>query len=269
MVENAGSAVAAGPVLLTGGTGRLGRELQVELPLLGVGELLAPTRAELDVTHRAGVTSYVNAVRPRLIVHAAAFTDVAGAEQHRQACWTANVAGTRNLLAAAREVQARFVLISTDYVFYGDQEASAGRVPGYHEDDTPGPVRNYYALTKLVAEEAARAYAGALVLRTSFRPREWPYRNAFDDLFTSQDYVDVIAPMVAEAVFRHDRGEVPYGTLHVATERKSVYELARRRAPDVTPASRLSASVELPADVSLNTERWQELRRRWAEAQGA
>jgi dTDP-4-dehydrorhamnose reductase len=256
-------------VVLTGGSGRLGRELQVEMLRLSVGELLAPTRAQLDITDRAGVSAYVRALRPRLIVHAAAFTDVAGAEQHRQACWSANVEGTRNLVAAAREAQARLVLISTDYVFYGDQEVGEGHGSGYREEDTPGPVRNYYALTKLVAEEAARSYAGALVLRTSFRPREWPYRNAFDDLFTSQDYVDVIAPLVAETVFRHDRGEVPYDTLHVATERKSVYELARRRAPDVTRASRLSANVELPADVSLNTERWQDLLRRWAEAQGA
>ena len=92
-----------------------------------------------------------------------------------------------------------------------------------------------------LAEEAARAYPAALVLRTSFRPREWPYETAFDDLYTSQDYVDVIAPLVAEVVYRFDRGEVPYDTLHVATERKSVYELARRRAPDVQRASRASA----------------------------
>lgn len=256
----------AGPALLTGGTGRLGTELRQELPGLGMTDLLAPGRTELDVADPASVNAYLHDARRRLVIHAAAYTDVSGAERDRAACWRVNVEGTRNLVQAAREVGARLVLISTDYVFYGDQPApepgEAGT--GYREDDTPGPVRNYYALTKLVAEEAARSHPDALVLRTSFRPREWPYPKAFDDLYTSQDYVDVIAPLVAEVIVRFDRDEVPHRTLHVATERKSVYELARRRAPQVERASRHSANVELPADVSLNTDRWQELRRSWA-----
>ena len=248
------------PLLLTGGTGRLGRELLTELPRLGVAGLVAPGRAELDITAAENVRAYLAAARPRLIVHAAAYTNVAEAETRRAECWAANVAGTRHLVATAREVGARFLFVSTDYEFYGDR-------PGgdYREDDTPGPVRNYYSLTKLVAEEAVRSLPGSLVLRTSFRPREWPYPQAFDDLFTSQDYVDVIAPLVAEVVQRYDLGQVPFGTLHVATERKSVYEVAARRAPGVTRAPRASAGVELPADVSLNTDRWRSLRARWAE----
>lgn len=254
---------ASGPLLLTGGTGRLGRELQAELPKLGLTQLLAPSRAELDLTDAHNVSDYLSAARPRLIIHAAAYTNVAQAEVQRQQCWSANVEGTRSVVSAARALGARLLLVSTDYVFYGDQDAASG---GYRESDTPGPVRNYYSLTKLVAEEAALGYAESLVLRTSFRPREWPYPQAFDDLFTSQDYVDVIAPLVAEVIYRYDQGQVPHRVLHVATERKSVYELARRRAPGVARASRAGAAVELPSDVTLNTDRWQALRRRWAEA---
>ena len=271
---------SVGPVLLTGGSGRLGRELQSELPRLGVDRVLAPSSGELDVTDAAGVRAYASDAHPRLIVHAAAFTDVAGAESQRAACWQVNVEGTRNLVATAREVGARLLFISTDYVYYGDQaptgaDADSGSADrsehtgaGYREDDTPGPVRNYYSLTKLVAEEAVRSYERSLVLRTSVRPREWPYPQAFDDLFTSQDYVDVIAPLVAEVVHRFDIDQVPFPTLHVATERKSVFELASRRSPGVARASRASAGVELPADVSLNTDRWQALRRRWAADEG-
>lgn len=264
MTELTQLASEGGPVLLTGGSGRLGRELVTELPRLAVGPLLAPASAELDVTDAEALAAYVAGRRPRLVVHAAAYTDVAGAEANRQACWRVNVEGTRHLVAAARAVGARLLLVSTDYVFYGDQDGAV--TGGYGEDDTPGPVRNYYALTKLVSEEAAHAYDRALVLRTSFRPREWPYPRAFEDLYTTQDYVDVIAPLVAEVIMRFDRGEVPYRTLHVATERKSVYELAQRRAPEVARASRAEAGVELPADVSLDTRRWQQLRRRWAQA---
>src|SRR5690606_24441774 len=152
------SGPAPGAALLTGGGGRLGRELRLLLP-----HLVAPTRAELDVTDDASVARGFARLRPRLVVHCAAYTDVAGAEREREACWRVNVEGTRRLVAAARVAGARFLHVSTDYVFYGDRG-------GYREDDTPGPTRNYYALTKLVAEEAARGYDRALVVRTSFRP---------------------------------------------------------------------------------------------------
>jgi len=241
---------SVGGLLITGGSGRLGRELVRLLP-----HAQAPSSRELDVTDEDATLAVVAALRPSAVVHAAGYTDVRGAEQDRQRCWRVNVAGTRHVAAAARAIGARLVHVSTDYVFFGDRG-------NYREDDTPGPVRNYYALTKLVAEEAARAAPGALVVRTSFRPRAWPYPTAYTDLFTSQDYVDVIAPLLAELVTHLDA--VTYDTINVATERKSVYDLALRRAPGVRPASKAEAGVALPDDVSLDIDRFTRLRATWA-----
>ena len=119
-------------------------------------------------------------------------------------------------------------------------------------------MRNYYALSKLVAEEVARLAERHLVIRTSFRPREFPYPVAFEDVFTSQDYVDIIAPEIALAAQRVN--EIPFDTLHIATERKSVYDLAKRRNQEVKPGSKADAGVSLPDDISLNVERWQTLK---------
>lgn len=232
-------------ILLTGGSGRLGRELRILLP--GV---YAPPRSDLDVTRPDTIVRMLNKVRPEILVHAAAFTDVAGAERRREECWRLNVAGTRNLVRAVTYRGIVLVHISTDYVFEGSQG-------GYREDDPVGPVRNYYALSKLVAEEVARLASQHLVIRTSFRPREWPYPTAFTDVYTSQDYVDVIAPKIALAV-RYCR-EISHAVLHIATERKSAFELARRRRPDVLPASKRAVGVELPDDCSLDISRWSAL----------
>lgn len=239
-------------VLLTGGSGRLGTELRAELSARGA-EVFAPPRAELDVTKEQTIGEALERYTPDVVVHAAAYTDVAGAETEREACWASNVEGTRNVVLALAGSEAKLVHISTDYVFWGDRG-------GYAEEDTPGPVRNYYALSKLVAEELARARPGSLVVRTSFRPREWPYPVAFEDVYTSQDYVDVIAPEVALAV-RH-APSIPYPVLHIATERKSVYDLARRRSPDVRPGRRSDAKVSLPEDISLDVGLWQSLKGR-------
>jgi len=231
-------------ILLTGGGGRLGRELQRLLP--GV---VAPPSGDLDVTDPGSVAAALAEYTPDAVVHAAAYTDVRGAETERARCWAVNVGGTRNLVRALGSTP--LVHISTDYVFYGD-------TGNYAEDDPVGPVRNYYALSKLAAEEVARVAPRHLVIRTSFRPREWPYETAFEDVYTSQDYVDVIAPEVALAV-KH-LGAIPYRTLHIATARKSVFELARQRSSTVKPGSKADAGVDLPGDISLNTARWGALR---------
>jgi dTDP-4-dehydrorhamnose reductase len=229
-------------ILMTGGSGRLGKELQGHLPLL------CPSRQELDITDIASIRQAISFYQPELIIHAAAYTHVAQAEVEREKCWQVNVEGTRNLVKVALEHQLKVIHISTDYVFFGD-------VGYYKETDPPGPVRNYYALSKLVSEEIVRMVPQHLIIRTSFRPKEWPYPAAFDDLYTSQDYVDIIALELVLAIRHHEK--IPYHTLHIATERKSVYDLASRRKPDVIRGSKASVNVSLPDDISLDSSRWQ------------
>ena len=231
-------------ILLTGGSGRLGTELQGLLH--GVA---APPSDELELTQPESIAAALAKYQPTVVVHAAAYTDVKGAETDRARCWAVNVEGTRNLVKALGDVP--LVYISTDYVFYGDTGA-------YTEDAPVGPVRNYYALSKLVAEEIARVAPRHLIIRTSFRPREWPYPTAFEDVYTSQDYVDIIAPEIALAIRHLDA--IPFSTLHIATERKSVFDLARRRSDTVEPGSKAAAGVDLPDDISLATGRWRDLR---------
>ncbi len=236
-------------ILFTGGGGRLGTAIRALLP-----GLITPDLPEFDLTRPDDVAATLDAQRPTLIVHAAAYTDVAGAERDQARCWRVNVDGTRHLVQAAAARDIPFIHISTDYVF-------AGTRGQYREDDPLGPTVNYYALTKLVAEALVRLAPRHLVIRTSFRPDHWPYPVAFTDVYTSQDYLHIIAPEIVLAMQHYDR--IPFDTLHIATERKSVFELARRSRPDVQPGTKQSVSVVLPDDTSLDIARWRELKATW------
>ena len=242
--------VSPDQILLTGGSGRLGTELRALLP--GIN---APPRAELDVLDLSSIEEAVDRYRPAVLVHAAAYTDVAAAERDPGRCWKVNVQGTRHITRAIDGRGVVLVLISTDYVFAGTQGM-------YKEDDVPGPVRNYYALTKLVAEELCRLASRHLIIRTSFRGRDWPHPVAFVDLYTSQDYVDIVAPQIALAVRSCYR--IPFDTLHIATKRKTAFDLARRRKPEVQAGNKIEAAAFLPSDVSLDVSRWQQLREQLA-----
>jgi len=69
-------------------------------------------------------------------------------ETHRKEAWKVNVEGTRNIAEACREVGAKMIFISTDYVFDGKKEI-------YTEEDTPNPL-SYYPKTKLEAERLVK-----------------------------------------------------------------------------------------------------------------
>jgi dTDP-4-dehydrorhamnose reductase len=78
------------------------------------------------------------------VVDTAALHDVNFCETHRDAAWRVNVEGTRNVADACRDVGAKLMFLSTDYVFDGQQGP-------YRETDLPAPI-NYYGVTKLAAE---------------------------------------------------------------------------------------------------------------------
>ncbi|HCJ11008.1 MAG TPA: NAD(P)-dependent oxidoreductase, partial [Clostridiales bacterium] len=98
-------------VLMTGGSGRLGTELRRLLP-----DLIAPPRRELDITRPETIEAALERYRPTVVLHAAAYTDVAGAERDRETCWQTNVRGTAALVSAVNRTEAGLIHISTDYV---------------------------------------------------------------------------------------------------------------------------------------------------------
>jgi len=221
-------------ILATGSNGLLGVELQNHL---SAHPVLWTTREDFDITDRDAVWKFFFEARPSIIFHMAAWTDVAGAETNKAACWNVNVNGTRNIVQAAKFIGARVVYISTDYVFDGE----LGR---YNPLDAPNPV-NYYALTKMVGEGLVSSSLSSLIIRTSFKPHTFNHPAACTDMWTSADYVDIIAPLVAKvAVLGYT------GIYHVGTGRKSIFELAKRRTPLVKAITRESLGVSLPRDVS-------------------
>lgn len=104
-------------VLLTGAGGQLGRELQQTCPE-GV-ELIPFTRGKLDISDQAAVLECVEAHRPEIIINAAAYTAVDGAESKPDLAVAINAEGPGHLARAAERFDARLLHVSTDFVFDG------------------------------------------------------------------------------------------------------------------------------------------------------
>src|ERR1700742_4415932 len=136
-------------LLVTGAAGMLGRDLMLAAGNAG-HDVVGFGRAELDVTDAEALRRKFEIERPGVVINSAAWTDVDGAEEAEEAAFAVNGAGAGNVAAAAAELGAAVVYISTDYVFDG-----AKRAP-YVESDQPAPL-SAYARTKLAGEEATVA----------------------------------------------------------------------------------------------------------------
>lgn len=143
-----------------GNLGQLGVELTRELTGRGY-EVFGSDRPQLDITQRELVEQHLAQVDPEVVFNAAAHNQVDVAEQEPLAAFLVNALAVRNIAIACRQVNARLVHYSTDYVFDG----AAGRA--YTEEDATHPL-GAYAVSKLSGELYAQAYLDApLIIRTS------------------------------------------------------------------------------------------------------
>ncbi len=134
-------------ILVTGAGGLLGRALVAHLergcPVIGLD------RSALDISSKDAVREALGLHQPDILINAAAFTDVDGAETQPDAAREANTIGPGILAEQTCTAGSRLLTVSTDYVFDGNKEGP------YDEDDIPSPL-SVYGHTKLAGEEEVR-----------------------------------------------------------------------------------------------------------------
>ncbi len=153
-------------ILITGGSGLLGQALMAcfqDQDVYGTYYQHPSPNAHmmfLDITSKKNVDKVINIIGPDIIVHTAALTGVDYCENHQSEAALLNVSGTKNFMMSSKKMKAKFVYISTDYVFNGEK----GR---YTEQDPTDPI-NVYGETKLagekLVEQGCREY---IIARTS------------------------------------------------------------------------------------------------------
>jgi dTDP-4-dehydrorhamnose reductase len=216
-------------VLVTGAVGQLGRDVVAVFRDDETAEVTAADHAMVAVEDRAAVDDLVGSMRPDIVIHAAALTNVDLCEEDPGLADAVNAIGTGNVADAAERAGAHLVYVSTDYVFDG-----RGSRP-YRESDATNPV-SVYGATKLAGEKACPD--GATIVRTSWvcgahganfvrtvvdlgrRPGELRF---VDDQRASPTFTSDLAPAVAALAM--DRRP---GCFHVTNSGEaSRFELAR------------------------------------------
>ena len=184
-------------IAVTGANGMLGSDIR---RVFTGSELAALTRADLDVTDLASAVKKIKDVRPDLLIHAAAYTDVDGSELDPEKAYHVNGIGTRNITMACEEISCPVMYISSDYVFDGTRNRP------YDEWDMPNPV-NRYGFSKYIGERFVTSLTNRYyIVRTS-----WLYgrngKNFVDTiikLLAERDSIDVVNDQTGSPTYTYD-----------------------------------------------------------------
>lgn len=149
-------------LIITGCNGQLGRAVNEELKAYPEYSAINTDVEELDITNIDAVNEFVKENKPYAIINCAAYTSVDKCETDGDVAYRINAIGPRNLSIAAAKYGAKFVHISTDYVFAGDAKEP------YTEFDQPGP-NTMYGATKLAGERFVQQFAkDYFIIRTAW-----------------------------------------------------------------------------------------------------
>lgn len=136
-------------IIVTGVKGQLGFDCVRELKQRGYTNIIGIDIEELDITNEKDVHDFINSHKPDVFIHNAAWTAVDKAEEMPDAVYKVNALGPKYIAEACKEVGAKMVYISTDYVFDGKGER-------FFEVDDPKNGLSVYGKTKSQGEDFVR-----------------------------------------------------------------------------------------------------------------
>ena len=145
-------------IFLTGKDGQVGFALHKKLG--SVGEVIATNRNELNLENPEAIRTYIEKIKPDIIINAAAYTDVDKAETEIELAHKVNTEAPKVLAEKASQLDIPMIHFSTDYVFDGLKNEP------YVETDQANP-QSIYGKTKWDGEEAVRQHKKHIILRTS------------------------------------------------------------------------------------------------------
>jgi dTDP-4-dehydrorhamnose reductase len=206
--------------LVVGGSGQLGRALSQVLTERKI-DFTSLNSNELDIRSESQCQDLISKLRPKVVINAAAWTDVDLAESDEESAYKVNAVGALNLARASQSVSAVLVHISTDYVFSGDYS-------GPHEIEFLCEPISAYGRTKAAGEKfVLTEYPEAsYIFRTAWLYSKWGknfVKTIIDLEQSSKDQIRVVNDQVGQPTYAVDlaiqivnsiNSQIPFGIYH-------------------------------------------------------
>lgn len=208
-------------ILVTGFNGQLGYDVIKVLKQRNI-ECFGTGKEELDITDKEAVRKYIIGLKPECVVHCAAYTAVDKAEDEKEICYEVNVTGTENIASACKEIDAKMIYISTDYVYGGkgdkpfEVDGSIAPQSVYGKTKYEGEVKVRQLLKKYFIVRISWVFGinGNNFVKTMLRlGKEKESLNVVCDQIGSPTYTADLAPILCDMALSEK-----YGTYNASNE---------------------------------------------------
>ena len=208
-------------IVVTGVNGQLGYDVVRELNKRKYTEVFGIDINELDLTNQNAVKAYMSNIKPDAIIHCAAYTAVDNAEDNSDLCYDVNVSGTKYLVESAKDLNSKFVYISTDYVFSGEKDTE------YLVNDVPEP-KSVYGKTKYLGEVETLKYKKHFIIRISwvFGKNGNNFIKTMIRLGKEREVLNIVSDQIGSPTYTYDLSKLivdmietdKYGIYHATNE---------------------------------------------------
>ena len=204
-------------IVVTGVNGQLGFDVVKKLINRNYTDVIGIDINDLDITNENAVKIFMNQIKPDVIIHCAAYTAVDNAEDNKETCYDVNVNGTKYLVESAKELDAKFVYISTDYVFSGDKDSE------YFVEDIPNP-KSVYGETKYLGEVETLKHNKHYIVRISwvFGKNGNNFIKTMIRLSKEKNELSIVSDQVGSPTYTHDLSKLIVDMIE--TDKYGIYQ---------------------------------------------
>lgn len=218
--------------LITGTSGQLGYDVVKELKKRGYHDIVQTTRDNMDLAEEQLLRDFIKIQKPDILIHCAAYTNVEDAEEDKENCMLINSIATKWIAETCKEINAKLIYISSDYVFNGEKDGI------YDVSDKVSPL-NVYGKSKSEGEKNALFNPKTFVVRTSwvFGINGKNFVKTMLRLATTKTAVFVVNDQIGSPTYTKDLAKLlvdmsstdKYGIYHATNEGFcSWYEFAKK-----------------------------------------
>lgn len=224
--------------ILVLGNGQLGQELTNQLKC----DVISRSVDKIDIRY---INQWLHLIKSSYdtIINCIAYTNTYGTDM--ELAWDVNLKALNDLIDICNDTNKKLVHISTDYIYANSKSVAS-------ELDVPVHIPTWYGYTKLVGDALVQLRSNNyLICRLSHKPNPFPYQEAWVDVKTNCDSVDIISDLIIKLIKKNATG-----VFNVGTGIKTIYELALKTNTNIKSCTKPS---HVPADITMNINKLQNI----------
>jgi len=223
-------------IVITGGSGRFGsliKKYQIK------HKLFFPTKEELDILNEKKIETYLNKIKPDILVHLAGLSrPMKIHHENISKSIQLNIVGTANITKCCYKRNIKLIYFSTNYVYPGSEG-------NYRENDALLPVNNY-AWSKLGGEASVQLYKNSLILRVCMTEKPFVHDKAFANVKTNFIYHENVVPILFKLLNKK-------GVINLGGKGQSIYHFAKKENKKIKKIYlQKKNKIGMPMDSSMN-----------------